>query len=255
MKLKLTLFPLSMIFASISTTQQNGENCTPILDLGFILDTSGSIEEIYNEHVRWTVALVEILPISKQAVRVSTIQYAGYPLTEFSLDTYNSKSDVVKHLQEMSFQSGVTRTGFALRRAEDEIFNENRGARKNAAKIIALFTDGLSIDDPIKASDHLRHKKGVKIYVISVSAEGFVPEMQRIAGENANVYGFSQDNAIPPSEVIRSMANVEFYVVILSQCSNRNYLRQIVKDEEKVLMHEDASFFGNHLKSRLNCEN
>ncbi|KAE9413078.1 hypothetical protein Angca_009410, partial [Angiostrongylus cantonensis] len=167
----------------------NSENCTPILDLGFILDTSGSIEEIYNEHVRWTVALVETLPISREAVRVSTIQYAGYPLTEFSLDTYKSKSDVVKHLQEMSFQSGVTRTGFALRRAEDEIFNVNRGARKNAAKIIALFTDGLSIDDPIKVSDHLRHKKGVKIYVISVSAEGFVPEMQRIAGENANVYG------------------------------------------------------------------
>ncbi|KAK6041327.1 hypothetical protein COOONC_21170, partial [Cooperia oncophora] len=61
--------------------------------------------------------------------------------------------------------------------------------RKNASKIVALFTDGLSIDDPVKPSEHLRLQRGVKIYVVSVNADGFVPEMQRIAGESANVYG------------------------------------------------------------------
>uniref|UniRef100_A0A0N4W0N8 VWFA domain-containing protein n=1 Tax=Haemonchus placei TaxID=6290 RepID=A0A0N4W0N8_HAEPC len=153
--------------------------CPPVLDIAFVLDTSGSIEEIYNEQVRWTVSLTDALPIAKDAVRLSTIQYAGYPLTEFSLDTYNDKGDVERHLREMSFQSGVTRTGYALRRAEDELFNEDRGA----SKIVALFTDGLSIDDPLKPSEHLRLLRGVKIYVVSVSADGFVPEMQRIAGE------------------------------------------------------------------------
>ncbi|PIO76162.1 von Willebrand factor type A domain protein [Teladorsagia circumcincta] len=159
------------------------------MDVAFVLDTSGSIEEIYNEQIRWTVALSDALPIAKEAVRLSTIQYAGYPLTEFSLDTYNDKDDVVHHLREMSFQSGVTRTGYALRRAEDELFNDDRGARRKASKIVALFTDGLSIDDPLKPSEHLRLQRGVKIYVVSVSADGFGPEMQRIAGESANVYG------------------------------------------------------------------
>ncbi|KAK6056247.1 von Willebrand factor type A domain protein [Cooperia oncophora] len=159
------------------------------MDVAFVLDTSGSIEEIYSKQIHWTVSLSDALPISKDAVRLSTIQYAGYPLTEFSLDTYNDKGEVVKHLQEMSFQSGVTRTGYALRRAEDELFNDDRGARKNASKIVALFTDGLSIDDPVKPSEHLRLQRGVKIYVVSVNADGFVPEMQRIAGESANVYG------------------------------------------------------------------
>ncbi|KHJ98527.1 von Willebrand factor type A domain protein [Oesophagostomum dentatum] len=89
----------------------------------------------------------------------------------------------------MSFQSGVTRTGYALRRAENELFNEDRGARSYASKVIALFTDGLSIDDPLKPSEQLRLKKGVKIYVVSVSADGFIPEMQRISGVGSNVYG------------------------------------------------------------------
>ncbi|WKY16636.1 hypothetical protein Q1695_001352 [Nippostrongylus brasiliensis] len=165
------------------------EVCPPLLDVAFVLDTSGSIEEVYSEHIRWTVALTDALPISREAVRLSTIQYAGYPLTEFSLDTYNDKDDVVRHLQEMTFQSGVTRTGYALRRADDELFSEDRGARMNASKVIALFTDGLSIDDPLKPSELLRLRKGVKIYVVSVSADGFVPEMQRIAGDGSNVYG------------------------------------------------------------------
>uniref|UniRef100_A0A0K0D1T3 VWFA domain-containing protein n=1 Tax=Angiostrongylus cantonensis TaxID=6313 RepID=A0A0K0D1T3_ANGCA len=104
------------------------------LDLGFILDTSGSIEEIYNEHVRWTVALVETLPISREAVRVSTIH------------------DVVKHLQEMSFQSGVTRTGFALRRAEDEIFNVNRGARYFSMQRFPSLFSSTSSSVAIKSS-------------------------------------------------------------------------------------------------------
>ncbi|KIH55959.1 von Willebrand factor type A domain protein [Ancylostoma duodenale] len=30
---------------------------------------------------------------------------------------------------------------------------------------------------------------GVKIYVVSVSADGFIPEMQRIAGDSSNVFG------------------------------------------------------------------
>ncbi|XGW33521.1 hypothetical protein V3C99_017717 [Haemonchus contortus] len=186
---KLLLLCLSFSLFQLSLAQQDDETCPPVLDIAFVLDTSGSIEEIYNEQVRWTVSLTDALPIAQGAVRLSTIQYAGYPLTEFSLDTYNDKGEVERHLREMSFQSGVTRTGYALRRAEDELFNEDRGARRNASKIVALFTDGLSIDDPLKPSEHLRLLRGVKIYVVSVSADGFVPEMQRIAGESANVYG------------------------------------------------------------------
>ncbi|KAK5965147.1 von Willebrand factor type A domain protein [Trichostrongylus colubriformis] len=186
---KLILLCLSFSFFQVALAQQDDEVCPPLLDIAFVLDTSGSIEEIYNEQIRWTVTLSDALPIAKDAVRLSTIQYAGYPLTEFSLDTYNDKDDVVHHLREMNFRSGITRTGYALRRAEDELFNIDRGARRNASKIVALFTDGLSIDDPLKPSQHLRFQRGVKIYVISVNADGFVPEMQRIAGESVNVYG------------------------------------------------------------------
>ena len=113
----------------VETTTAAQEECLPKLDLVFLLDTSGSIEEIYQEHVRWAVALVDSLQIEPDAVHVAAVQYAGFPLTEFALGTYPSVEDIREHLTQISFQSGVTRTGYALRKAEAELFREDRGAR------------------------------------------------------------------------------------------------------------------------------
>uniref|UniRef100_A0AC34Q8U8 VWFA domain-containing protein n=1 Tax=Panagrolaimus sp. JU765 TaxID=591449 RepID=A0AC34Q8U8_9BILA len=165
------------------------EECLPKLDLVFLLDSSGSIEEIYQEHVKWAVALVDALQIEPDAVHVAAVQYAGFPLTEFALGTYPSVEDIRQHLKQINFQSGVTRTGYALRKAEAELFREDRGARKDALKVIILFTDGLSVDDPLKPAAQLRDLKGVKIYVVSVSKDGFETEMSRIAGNKQNVFG------------------------------------------------------------------
>ncbi|KAE9555643.1 hypothetical protein FO519_001114 [Halicephalobus sp. NKZ332] len=173
----------------IETTTSFQDECLPKLDLVFLLDTSGSIEEIYQEHVRWAVALVDSLQIEPDAVHVAAVQYAGFPLTEFALGTYPTVDDIRQHLKQISFQSGVTRTGYALRKAEAELFREDRGARKDALKVIILFTDGLSIDDPLKPAAQLRDLKGVKIYVVSVGNDGFESEMSRIAGNKDNVFG------------------------------------------------------------------
>lgn len=62
--------------------------------------------------------------------------------------------------------------------------------RNDAAKVIVLFTDGLSIDDPLKPAQQLRDVKGVKIYVVSVGADGFETEMNKIAGTKGHVFGY-----------------------------------------------------------------
>ena len=64
----------------------------------------------------------------------------------------------------------------------------NLVSRANADKLLILFSDGLSIDDPIKVSETLR-AKNVTIFVISVGTEGFATEMTNIAGSHDNTYG------------------------------------------------------------------
>jgi hypothetical protein len=78
---------------------------------------------------------------------------------------------------------------YALRKAESELFRPDRGARKDATKVIVLFTDGLSIDDPLKPAQQLRELKHVKIFVVSVGTDSFRPELNRIAGHEENMFG------------------------------------------------------------------
>lgn len=62
---------------SRSESGKTAPSCYSKVDLIFLLDTSGSIEQIYHEHVRWAVALVDGLPIEEDTVRVAAVQYAG----------------------------------------------------------------------------------------------------------------------------------------------------------------------------------
>lgn len=59
--------------------------------------------------------------------------------------------------------------------------------RDDAVKVIVVFTDGKSIDDPAKPSQQLRDFKGVKIYVVSLKPDN--DQMNKIAGSDANVFG------------------------------------------------------------------
>ncbi|VDK83549.1 unnamed protein product [Litomosoides sigmodontis] len=160
------------------------------VDLLFLLDTSGSLEQIYTQHINWTNQLVEALLTDKdQVVHIAVIQYAEVPTVEFSLGTYQDPRDITNHIMTINFHPGETRTGQALLAAKTELFSEEKGARVNASKIIVLFTDGLSVDDPIKHAEQLREVEKVKIYVVYVGSDGFEREMDRIAGGRSNVFG------------------------------------------------------------------
>ncbi|VDK63673.1 unnamed protein product, partial [Onchocerca ochengi] len=163
------------------------------VDLLFLLDASGSLEQIYTQHINWTNQLIETLLLTdNDQVHIAVIQYAETPIMEFSFNTYRDLRDITSHIMTINFKSGGTRTGKALLAAKTELFSEEKGARKNASKIIILFTDGLSLDDPIKHAQQLREIEKVKIYVVSVGPDGFEPEMSRIAGGKSNIFGLHE---------------------------------------------------------------
>lgn len=133
---------LQKIFTQISL-----ETKTPLVDIVFVLDISGSLEETYKEHIRWCIELIKALPISKDKdlVRVATIKfvllekivlslrivfrYADQPETVFSLGTFSQKFEMINALKGISFKAGVTKTANALRKADRELFEPGLGGR------------------------------------------------------------------------------------------------------------------------------
>ncbi|CAD5217445.1 unnamed protein product [Bursaphelenchus okinawaensis] len=180
------------ITESVVLVDENDPNaCNPKLDIVFVLDTSGTHEKAYREHVHWAVALVNSLPLEPDTVRIAAVQYANFPLTEFALGTYPSANDIKEHLNQMNATEGQAHTGYALRKAENELFRQDR-ARSNASKVIVLFTDGESVDDPAKPAKQLREHKNVRIYVASATEPASELMLEKIAGSEDNVFGPSR---------------------------------------------------------------
>lgn len=99
------------------------------MDLLFLLDNSGSLEQIYTQHINWTAQLTEALLTNTDQVHVAMIQYADTPITEFSFGTYTDLGDVTNHIMRISIHSGGTKIGEALVAAKTELFSEKKGAR------------------------------------------------------------------------------------------------------------------------------
>lgn len=105
----------------------------------FLLDASGSLEQIYTQHINWTSQLVDTLLTSRgDQVHIAVIQYAETSITEFSLGTYKDSRDIINHIMAINFHSGGTRTGRALMAADSELFSQEKGARLVEYAIFSL---------------------------------------------------------------------------------------------------------------------
>lgn len=117
-----------MIINDVNNTDPIEERCG--VDLLFLLDTSGSLEQIYTQHINWTNQLVEALLTDKdQVVHIAVIQYGEVPIVEFSLGTYQDPRDITNHIMTIGLHPGGARTGQALMAANTELFSEEKGAR------------------------------------------------------------------------------------------------------------------------------
>uniref|UniRef100_A0A1I7TR74 VWFA domain-containing protein n=1 Tax=Caenorhabditis tropicalis TaxID=1561998 RepID=A0A1I7TR74_9PELO len=191
------LFCLFLFWRFVTTDDQQKDGiCPPVLDIIILFDTSGGNDTVFEQQKNWTIKIVRDLPIHEDAVRVGLVQYSDDAKTEFNLSKYSERNDIIKHLETLVFMAGEdTRTGVALNKGEEEIFNYTGGARLKATRLIIVFTDGLSMDKPTLAAKSLR-RKGVKIYTISVNSIGFVPEMLGIVGDADNVFGPNDEDRI-----------------------------------------------------------
>ncbi|KAL7070263.1 hypothetical protein ACQ4LE_010231, partial [Meloidogyne hapla] len=102
---------------------------------------------------------MESLPLENDAVRVAAAKYLGFPLIEFSMG-----QDIRQKLQ---FQQ-TFKTGYALRKAESELFRPDRVTRKDSSKVIIIFTNNPNIFNEIIFEQKLNEIKDFKIFIASI---------------------------------------------------------------------------------------
>lgn len=117
--------------------------CAEAFDLGFVVDSSGSIQDMnYKKQKDFIKGLANALTVSPQTVQLGLILFSDVPLLSITFGTLTSTnySEFAKAVDHMIYLKGRTRIDRALQVAVTNLFP---GGRQNRMpQILFLITDG-----------------------------------------------------------------------------------------------------------------
>ncbi|KAL4002843.1 von Willebrand factor type A domain family protein [Acanthocheilonema viteae] len=137
------------------------------LDLVFVLDSSGSLKNKFQDEIDIIRRIVNHVTIGELATRVMLIQFSGVQHLEFNFKKFKDREDILGALNVLRHVSGITRLGDAFEYTLSMLNEENGIRPSNVPKIIYLLSDGRTHDYPkdTEMADLLRQRiSNVDIY-------------------------------------------------------------------------------------------
>ncbi|XP_040493811.1 collagen alpha-1(XX) chain [Ursus maritimus] len=144
--------------------------CTPPtpVDMIFLVDGSWSIGHSHFQQVKdFLASVIEPFEIGPNKVQVGLTQYSGDPQTEWDLNAFRTKEEVLAAVHSLRYKGGNTFTGLALTHVREQNLKPGAGPRPEAAKVVILVTDGKSQDDA-RAAGRVLKDLGVAIFAVGV---------------------------------------------------------------------------------------
>ncbi|KAF4023430.1 hypothetical protein G4228_015042 [Cervus hanglu yarkandensis] len=144
--------------------------CTPPTpaDMIFLVDGSWSIGHSHFQQVKdFLASVIEPFEIGPGKVQVGLTQYSGAPQTEWDLNAFSTKEEVLSAVHNLRYRGGNTFTGLALTHVLEQNLKPRAGLRPEAAKLVILVTDGKSQDNA-HAAGHVLKGLGVDIFAVGV---------------------------------------------------------------------------------------
>lgn len=151
-------------------------------DIVFLLDGSDDMQPSEQQTLEFVRDFVKQIEIGPRKAQVALIQYSTEPTTEFLLNKYLMKDDIINHLDNMKLKGGSTvNIGVALDYVKNNVFTASSGSRALHAvpQILILFSGRNSNDEILGPLERLRNV-GIVLFGIGVNnADRF--EMEQLA--------------------------------------------------------------------------
>ncbi|XP_063173909.1 collagen alpha-3(VI) chain isoform X3 [Candoia aspera] len=171
-------------------------------DIVFLLDGSVSVGNTNFPFVHdFLVNLINSLHVGIDDVRIGLVQFSENPKTEFFLNTFLTKSEVLSRLRQLRLQGGsILNTGAALDFVLSNHFTEAGGSRidENVPQVLVFLAAGPSADAFQEAANALARARVLTFCVGVRNAR--LAELQQIAFNPQIVYfkdEFSSLAALP----------------------------------------------------------
>lgn len=162
--------------------------CTLPIDLGLLVDGSGSIvrrgKQNFGRLINFIRSLVSFFKISSRHTRVGMVIYGSRPYKIFRLNRYRSRRSLWRAIGRVRYPGGGTKTGKALRYTLRNLF---RGRTpKSRKRVLVLLTDGVS-QDSVKGPALRLKKAGVEVFTIAVGKSYRKQQLRQIASDGSHI--------------------------------------------------------------------
>lgn len=162
--------------------------CRNVANIGFVVDSSGSLRRDYSKEKEFVKAIAESFEISEAGSRAGVVTFSYSAELSIGMNEYKKVEDFAKAVDRIPLMGYTTRIDKALRLAKRSLMT---GARKDAPRIVFLLTDGTQTQDadaeePAKLAEELR-RDGIRLFVIGIGKGINRDELKRIAGEGGSV--------------------------------------------------------------------
>ena len=162
------------------------DDCKLILDICFIMDSSGSLAREYHKEKQFLNAVIDNLNLGENEVRAGVITFSYYVELSIKLNQFYRREDFKKKVTSIPLMRSTTRIDKALRMVQNEFFSVSNGARPGIPKLVILMTDGTQskgrdVVDPGDIADEIR-SAGIPVVVIGIGKGINAKELEHISG-------------------------------------------------------------------------
>lgn len=154
-----------------------------VADIVFLVDGSSSVGQRNFQRIRtFLYKVISALDIGLDKVRVALVLYSDEPRLEFSLDSFENKSEIIDYLQKMSYHGGQPYVGAAINFLRKKVFTKEQGSRKTQGvqQLAVVVTDGQSLDNFTRPASRLR-RSGVTVYAVGIQDSSESGQLHKIA--------------------------------------------------------------------------
>ncbi|XP_039592174.1 collagen alpha-6(VI) chain-like isoform X1 [Polypterus senegalus] len=194
MKSAKTFLVISLLVPWLWQSDAQNNVCTKetIADVVFLVDGSWSIGISNFQKVReFLHTLVDSFDIGEGKVQIGLIQYGNTARTEFFLNRFHNKTDILRSIQKMQYRGGGTYTGLGLDFMLKEHFVKSAGSRAEdgVIQVGVVITDGQSQDGVKEAAEAIK-ESGITLYAIGIK-DADLSELSEIASDPDDKHVYS----------------------------------------------------------------
>ncbi|XP_045170354.2 cartilage matrix protein-like [Mercenaria mercenaria] len=166
-------------------------------DIFFMIDASYSIQsDNFGKEMEFVKSVVDFLDIGANKTRVGAMTFSDTIKFHAKLEYNLEKEEFISHLNSANYMGGGTDTASALRHMREEgFFASTSQVRNDAARILIVMTDGLSITPDVTTREaKLLKKMGVQVFSIGIGSGIDKRELEDIASDPTDKFFLHVDN-------------------------------------------------------------